>query len=178
MSAPHLRRVEATGGERWFLVNAQTAREPLAAQHLSRQGFRPFLPTTWRTIRHARQIRNERTAFFPGYLFVALDLEHDRWRSIDGTIGVVRLIKADGRPSSAPRGLVETLIEATGEDGVLDLVGGVLREGESVRIIRGPFADQLATVQAMSGEDRVRVLLSMMHQSVPVEVLRADLAAI
>lgn len=178
MSAPHLRRVEVTGGERWFLVNAQTGREPLAAQHLSRQGFRPFLPTTWRTIRHARQIRNERTAFFPGYLFVALDLEHDRWRSIDGTIGVVRLIKADGRPSSAPRGLVETLIEATGEDGVLDLVGGVLREGESVRIIRGPFADQLAVVQQMTGPDRVRVLLTMMNQSVPVDVVRADLAAI
>lgn len=148
----------------------------MAAQHLLRQGFRPFLPTTWRTIRHARQIRNERTAFFPGYLFVAMDLDRDRWRSIDGTIGVVRLVKADGRPNSAPSGLVEALIEATGEDGVLDLSGGALREGDAVRIIRGPFADQLAIVQQMRTEDRVRVLLSMMNQRVPVDVVRADLA--
>ncbi|MEZ5960618.1 MAG: transcription termination/antitermination NusG family protein [Hyphomonadaceae bacterium] len=178
MTAAADRRPRLSGGERWFLVNAQNGRETLAAQHLSRQGFRSFLPTTWRTIRHARQIRNERTAFFPGYLFVAMDLERDRWRAIDGTVGVVRLVKADGRPSLAPSGLVETLIEATGEDGVLDLVGGVLREGESVRIIRGPFADQLATVQHMTANDRVRVLLSIMNQSVPVDVMRADLAAL
>ncbi|MCC6789898.1 MAG: hypothetical protein IT547_18885 [Hyphomonadaceae bacterium] len=177
MSAICHRPLGLEAGERWFLVNAQTGREPLAAQHLQRQGFRPFLPTTWRTIRHARQIRNERTAFFPGYLFVAMDLDRDRWRSIDGTLGVVRLVKADGRPSSAPSGLVETLIEATGQDGVLDLAGGSLCEGDAVRIIRGPFADQLAIVQQMSKQDRVRVLLSMMNQRVPVDVVRADLAA-
>lgn len=177
MSDPRHDSFALTGGEHWFLINAQTGRESLAAQHLARQGFRPFLPTSWRTIRHARQIRNERTAFFPGYLFVAMDLERDRWRSIDGTVGVVRLVKADGRPSSAPSGLVEALIEATGGDGVLDLVGGALREGDVVRIIRGPFADQLAIVQQMRAQDRVRVLLSMMSQSVPVDVVRSDLAA-
>lgn len=177
MSARDQRADVLANGERWFLVNTQTGREILAAQHLTRQGFRAFLPTTWRTIRHARQIRNERAAFFPGYLFVAMDLERDRWRSIDGTVGVVRLVKANGRPSSAPSGLVETLIEATGDDGVLDLVGGALRAGDVVRIIRGPFADQLAVVQQMRAEDRVRILLSMMHQSVPVDVVRGDLAA-
>lgn len=166
------------GGERWYLVNAQTGRELIAVEHLKRQGYRPFLPTTWRTIRHARKIRNERAAYFPGYLFVPLDLSRDRWRSIDGTIGVLRIVKANGTPSAAPNGLVETLLDATGKDGVLELAGGVLREGQSVRIIRGPFADQLATVEAMSGADRVRVLLSIMNQRVPVALTRADLAII
>jgi len=165
-------------GERWFLVNTQTGREQLAAQHLIRQEYRPFIPWTWRSIRHARQIRTTKSAFFPGYLFVPLDLERQRWRPIDGTIGVLRLVKAGAHPLAAPTGLVEDLIGATGGDGALDLVGSDLAIGQSVRVIRGPFADHLAVVERASAGERIRVLLAIMNQSVPVDLQRADLAAL
>lgn len=164
-------------GERWYLVNAQTGREQLASEHLARQGYRPFVPWTWRTIRHARQMRTTRSAFFPGYLFVPLDVERQRWRPIDGTIGVLRLVKAGSSPLAAPHGLVEDLIAAVAADGALDLVGVRLQAGQNVRVIRGPFADHLATVEKMSGDDRVRVLLGFMQQAVRVDLARADLAA-
>jgi transcription antitermination factor NusG len=61
-------------------------------------------------------------------------------------------------------------------DGVVDLARR-LEPGTPVRLIGGPFADQLATVEVMSGPDRVRVLLSMMSQTVPVEVSRRLVAA-
>lgn len=162
-------------GERWYLIHTQAAREYLAAEHLQRQGYRPFVPSTWRSIRHARSIRNARTAFFPGYLFVPLDLDSDRWRPIDGTIGVLRIVKADGRPLPAPAGLVEGLVALTGKDQALDLAGA-LKPGSEVRFLRGPFADQFAVVEDMKGPDRVRVLLHMMQQSIPIEAARADLA--
>ncbi|MBP6689806.1 MAG: hypothetical protein KA153_07430, partial [Hyphomonadaceae bacterium] len=92
----------ATAIERWFLVNTQSGREQLASLHLARQGYRPFVPSSWRSIRHARKIRTVRAAYFPGYLFVPLDLERDRWRPIDGTVGVLRIVKASGRPQPAP----------------------------------------------------------------------------
>lgn len=161
--------------ERWFLVNAQTGREELAAQHLLRQGYRPFVPTTWRSIRHARKIRTVKAAYFPGYLFVPLDLDRDRWRPIDGTVGVLRIVKADGKPLPAPVGLVEGLVALTGDDQALDLAGA-LEPGSDVRFVRGPFANQLAVVEGMKGPDRVRVLLHMMRQSVRIETARADLA--
>lgn len=163
--------------KRWYLIQTQASREYLAAAHLQRQGYSPFVPSTWRSIRHARSIRNARTAFFPGYLFVPLDLELDRWRPIDGTIGVVRIVKADGRPLAAPKGLVEGLLALTGKDQVLDLAGE-LKPGSEVRFLRGPFADQLAVVEGMKGADRVRLLLHIMQQSVPVEAAPADLALV
>ncbi len=156
---------------RWYAVQTKTGQEALADLNLRRQRYETFLPCTYRTIRHARQIRTVRSAFFPGYLFTALDIEFDRWRSIDGTIGVLRLIKAEDRPLAAPPDLVETLIAATTKDGALDLAGA-LEPGAQVRVISGPFADQLAVVERMSGADRVRVLLSMMNQSIPVDVPR------
>lgn len=165
----------ASSAERWYLIHTQASREYLAAEHLKRQGYRPFVPSTWRSIRHARSIRTVRAAFFPGYLFVPLNLDADRWRPIDGTIGVLRIVKANGRPLPAPVGLVEGLVALTGKDQALDLAGA-LKPGSEVRFLRGPFADQIAVVEGMKGPDRVRVLLQMMQQSVPVEAAHADLA--
>lgn len=162
---------------RWFVAQTKTGGEALAQLNLERQQFGTFLPRSYRTIRHARAIRTVRSAFFPGYVFVRFDPERDRWRSIDGTIGVIRLVKAEDRPLPAPVGLVEALIAATRDDGALDLAGA-LSPGAEVRVIGGPFADQLAVVESMRGEDRVRVLLAIMNQSVPVEVPRAVLAAV
>lgn len=164
---------------RWFLVQTQAGRELVAEQHLQRQAYATFLPSTWRSIRHARKIRTERTAFFPGYLFVRLDLECDRWRPIDGTTGVIQIVKASGRPLAAPEGLVEALIALIDTDGALRRIGAVdLSCGDRVRLIRGPFADQFASVEQASGPERVRILLTMMGQKVPVEVSRHDLALI
>lgn len=146
--------------------------------HLSLQGYRPFVPSSWRSIRHARQIRTVRSAYFPGYLFVPLDLERDRWRPIDGTVGVLRIVKASERPLPAPVGLVEALLEMVGEDGALDLAGARLQPGQTVRLIRGPFAEQFAIVDGLGVAERVRVLLMMMGQTIPVEVARQDLASV
>ena len=162
--------------KRWYVVNTQATREHVAATQLQRQGYKVFLPSTWRTVRHARKVTTVKAGYFPGYLFVALDLDLDRWRPIEGTVGVLRIIKGGDRPMAAPVGLVETLLAATGPDGVMDLADPVTRPGQAVRITRGPFADQLAVVERSSGEDRVRVLLSVLGQQAPVDIERYDLA--
>ncbi len=117
-----------------------------------------------------------KSGYFPGYLFVSMDLDRDRWRPIEGTVGVLRIIKGADRPLPVPAGLVEMLLSATGPDGVLSLADPVTKPGQEVRITRGPFADQLAVVERSSGEDRVRVLLSVLGQRAPVEIVRHDLA--
>src|SRR5271163_3401837 len=75
-------------GERWFVAQTLRHREQLARLHLGAQGFRSFLPRFHKTVRHARSLREVIAPVFPGYVFVVLDLERDRWRSINGTFGV------------------------------------------------------------------------------------------
>ena len=58
-------------------MRALTGREVLAAEQLERQGFRAFLPKQLKTVRHARKVRVALGAYFPGYLFVELDLAAD-----------------------------------------------------------------------------------------------------
>jgi len=159
---------------RWYLVRTLGGRELVAAMQLERQGFRTFLPKQLKTVRHARKLRTSAAAFFPSYLFVELDLGRDRWRSINGTIGVSHLVSWGERPAAVPHGIVESLVRACGPDGML--APPLLREGQTVRIIAGPFADRLAVIDRLDEAGRVRVLLEIMGCETPVET-RTELLA-
>ena len=64
-----------------------------------------------------------------------------------------------------------------GAGGVLDF-SARFAPGDRVRVVHGPFVDQFAEVAALGDGDRVKVLLSFMHQLTPVEVRGADLVAV
>ena len=89
-------------GRLWYVVHTHMRCEPTAARNLEQQGFTTYLPLRLRTVRHARQARTLKDAYFPRYLFVALDLERDRWRSVSSTVGVVHFVSS-GEPAPAPR---------------------------------------------------------------------------
>src|SRR6516225_6118822 len=163
--------VEGRTLERWFLVNSHPKRERKAQWHLGAQGFRTFLPQIQRTTRHARRLATARTPLFPGYLFIALDLNRDRWLSVRSTIGVSRLFTQDGRPVPVPIGIVESLIERS--EANLTRLDIDLVKGRRVRILTGPFADFVGTLERLDGAGRVQVLLELMGTAVPVTLHRS-----
>ena len=158
-------------GRRWRLVRTHARREAFAAEQLQRQGFRVFLPRQMKTVRHARRLTATLAAYFPGYLFVELDLARDRWRSVGGTLGVTHLVGHGEHPAAVPRGVVEALIEAADDRGVL--TGPPLKAGQTVRITAGAFADQLAIIQRLDAAGRVRVLLDIVAGKIPLDLQRA-----
>jgi transcriptional antiterminator RfaH len=163
------------GNERWFLAHTLPKSERKAEWHLGAQGFRAYLPQIQKTIRHARQLRTVQAPLFPRYLFVILDLERDRWLSVRSTIGVSRLVSTqDGRPVPVPIGIVESLIERS--DGSLTRLDTGLVKGQHVRILSGPFADSVGTLERLDDAGRVQVLLEMMGTAVPVTLHRSALS--
>jgi transcription elongation factor/antiterminator RfaH len=160
------------GNERWFLVHTHPRCERRAQLHLRAQGFRTHFPTIQKTIRHARQLRTVRAPLFPRYIFLILDLGRDRWLSVQSTVGVSSVFTCDDRPVPVPQGIVETLIRNTDEAN-LTLFAGGLATGQSVRILSGPFANFVGTLERLDDAGRVRVLLEMMGTAVPVALGRA-----
>ena len=158
--------------QRWFLVHTQPRSERRAELHLGAQGFRTHFPTIQKTIRHARQLRTIRAPLFPRYIFLILDLGRDPWLSVKSTVGVSSLFTCDDRPAAVPHGIVETLIQNT-EEANLALFTRGLAPGQSVRILTGPFANFVGTLERLDNAGRVRVLLEMMGTAVPVAVRRA-----
>jgi transcriptional antiterminator RfaH len=113
------------------------------------------------------QIEHDRSRIFPGYLFVALDLKRQQWRSVNGTFGVASLVMRGNEPHPVPRGGVETLIALTDEGGILQ-IGQNLKLGEAIRLAAGPFAEKLGILDRMDDSGRIRVLLGIFGRQVPV----------
>ena len=152
---------------RWYVVNTRPNSERIVVANLERQGFKSFLPLFMKTVRHARQFRTTSSAFFPGYLFVSLDLTRDRWRSVNGTFGVVSLVMSGNEPRPVPHGIVEALQDFVGV-GQAHHRERDLRPGQRVKLLAGPFAEQFGVLDRLDGQGRVRVLLEMMGTIVPV----------
>src|SRR5271165_1419975 len=136
------RAVSLREGERWYAVHTLPFGEKRAAAQLQNQDYGAFLPKRQKTIRHARKLSTITAPFFPRYLFVALDLDRHRWRSVNGTLGVSSLVMVGERPCPAPHGVVESLVAVADTEGVLQLHSD-LKVGSPVRLSAGPFADQL-----------------------------------
>ena len=154
-------------GGRWYAVHTLPFAEARAEDQLRRQGFRTFQPKRHKTVRHARKLRTAEAPFFPRYLFIVLDLTRDQWRSVNGTFGVSRLVMRGDQPYPVPPGVVETLIAAADARGILRLAEK-LRVGGSVRLMAGPFAEQLATLEELDDFGRVRVLLDILGRQVAI----------
>ena len=134
---------------------------------MSQLRHRAFLPRFLKSRSHARKFETVLAPLFPRYMFIVLDLTRDRWRSVNGTLGVERLLMRGSEPEPVPRGLVEQLAGAAGADGVVSC-GRELKEGQSIRVTAGPFADLVGQLQSLDDSGRVRVLLEIMGGKVRV----------
>jgi transcription elongation factor/antiterminator RfaH len=167
------RSLALAGDERWFLVHTLPKSEGRAEVHLRAQGFRTYLPQISRTIRHARQFRNVQAPLFPRYMFLILDLSRDQWLSVRSTIGVSTLFICEGRPIPVPAGVVEDLMSS--HDQTAERLDLGLAKGQSVRIMSGPFAELIGTLDRLDAGGRTRVLLEIMSTAVPVTIHRQAL---
>lgn len=150
--------------------------DAVAEAHLKRQGFEVFIPRTRETVSHARRKLVRNAPLFPGYGFVRLNPERDRWRSINGTIGVLSLLIGDALPIPVPEGIVEELIRCSDPEGIVDLTRG-FEVGETVKIKFGPFSGITGTLAALNAKGRVEVLLKFLGTEVRVKAERRLLEA-
>lgn len=162
---------------RWCVVQTHQHSESLAERHLLSQNFRIYLPKRRRTVRHARSVKMVSSAYFDSYLFVSLAVRRQSWYPINSTVGVRRLVMCNGLPIPAPNGVVESLISATDDDGILhpDML---LRPGQTIRIIDGPFADQLGILDHVGKTGAVKILLDIMNRAIPITIDRDKLSVI
>ncbi|MER9872478.1 transcription termination/antitermination NusG family protein [Mesorhizobium sp. M0195] len=167
----------AAPATRWYAASVFPGKEHVAERHLRIQGFQPFVPRCEKTVRHARRLETRVAAYFPGYMFIALDVALQRWRSINGTFGVRSLVMQGDRPLPVPSGLVERFIALTGRHGLLDFSGG-LAAGASVRILSGPFAEMIGRLDRLDPAGRARVLVAIINGEIPVDLDTRDLVAI
>jgi transcriptional antiterminator RfaH len=157
--------------QRWYVVQSQPNAEYKAVAHLNRQGFGTYLPRYLKRRRHARRIDIVPAPLFPRYLFVAIDMTAQRWRSILSTVGVSHIVGNGDRPTAVPDHVVTTLRAREDAAGFVRLDHRPnFGAGEKVRVLDGPFTDCLGLYEGMKDCDRVAILLDLLGRKVRVMV--------
>ena len=165
---------------RWYVVQTQPRKERLAERHLLNQGFETFCPARKRARRVGTRVCITFDAFFPNYLFVVLDIERERWRSVNGTVGVISILCFGSSPAALPtplpHGLVERLRAVCGKNGELNSED-LLVPGDRVRIVGGAFDRLCGVLEKAADTERATILLEILSRETRVEIDRARLIA-
>ncbi len=158
----------------WYVVHTQAHSERKAASHLERQGFATYLPIYQKRRRHARRIDTVIAPLFPRYVFVAVDMAAQRWRSIHSTVGVARLVCNGDDPAPVPDRIIESLKARENERGLIEInLRTRFEPGDKVRVSEGAFASYEGLFERTSDNERVAILLDLLGRKVRV-VLGAD----
>jgi transcriptional antiterminator RfaH len=162
---------------RWFVAHTHPHAEAKATAHLNRQGFATYFPRYLKRRRHARRVETVAAPLFPRYLFVAVDLTAQRWRSIYSTVGVSRLVCNGDDPTPVPNGIVEALKDREDTNGFVKLDRrSPFCVGDRIRVLDGAFSSCLGLFEGMAERERIAILLDLLGRKVRV-VLDADLVA-
>lgn len=162
---------------RWYAAATQTNAEDKAGFHLRSQGFEFLCPKYRRQRRHARRTETVLRPLFPGYIFVGFDPELAPWRSINGTVGVRRLVQTGDRPVPVPAGICETMIARQDDTGAINLDVRKFNPGDRLLIAEGAFAECYGLFESMIDEERVILLLDILGRSVRTEMRVSSLSA-
>ena len=147
----------------WFLVQFKPNCEKIAERNLLRLGFEIFLPRQEETRRAGARITTRLRPLFPGYLFVAVDLAEARWRAINSTYGVSRIVSLGAGPTPVPQKVVAQ-IRARCDDFDNLRSPPELAPGDQISITRGPFADFIGTIEKVDPVRRIWMLLELLGQ--------------
>ena len=154
---------------RWYVVRTHARAEARAAQQLRQQGFEVYLPRYQKRRRHARRVDMTVAPLFPRYLFISLDIEHQRWRSIQSTIGVSNLVCHGDKPAAIAGAVIEEIRARENEQGLVSIApAAAFAQGDRVRVLDGAFADCLGLFEETADQNRVRILLDLLGRKVRV----------
>jgi len=161
----------------WYVVQTHPHAEAKAAAHLERQGYSVYLPRYLKRRRHARRIEIVPAPLFPRYLFVVIDIFAQRWRSIQSTIGVSRLVCSGEEPALLPAAVMNELQSRHNDAGFVRLdLRARLTPGDEIRVVDGAFSSCLGLYEGMADLERVAILLDLLGRKVRV-VLNSDAIA-
>ncbi len=153
----------------WYVVYTQAQKEIIAAQNLTNQGFECYLPRYRKQCRHARRTYTVMAPLFPRYLFVRMDPQAQRWRAINGTIGVNYLLCEGINPMPIDDEIIAAILSQE-EDGVVQVAAPGFKKGQKLCVTEGPLADLVGMFECIDDNQRVVLLLEFMGRTVRTQL--------
>jgi transcriptional antiterminator RfaH len=159
----------------WFVLKFKPNSHSQAKRNLNQQGFETFLPLYESTSRKASRFINTTRPLLPGYMFVKFDRTKLEWHKINNTYGVSRLVTFNSILKSIPTEIVNNLIARCDFADKLLPQKNKLKDGDQVKVLSGPLASFIATVETYETDQRIWILLNLMNRKTRVQTTKGNL---
>jgi transcriptional antiterminator NusG len=115
--------------------------------------------------------RTSSRKFFPGYIFVKMELNDETWHIVRNTPKVTGFIGGRMKPTPISEEEVQEIIQQVNEGVLKPKPKFVFEKGDSVRVVDGPFTNFHGVVDEVRPEKgKLRVLVSIFGRATPVEL--------
>ncbi len=147
----------------WYALHSKPNKEEFLRDQLARNSIEHFYPFLVVTPVNPRSRKTR--PYFPGYLFVHLDLEaSDTAHLIQWMPGSAGLVSFDHSPAEVPSPLIAAIKQRVVEDFSERKQQRIFTPGDKVEILNGPFEGYQGIFEkAQSGSERVRILIELLR---------------
>lgn len=162
----------------WYIVHTYSGHENKVAKSIKQRvqslGFEnrvfDIVVPTRNTIKVSQGKKESvKEKIFPGYVLIKMVLDDESWLLIRTTQGVTAFIGAGNKPTPISEKEVEAIMKFMNEEEPLYKATFVV--GEAVKIVDGPFADFLGTIDEIDEtKGKLKVLVSIFGRETPVEL--------
>ncbi len=159
----------------WFALYVKARHEFFTGHELQRKGVETFLPTVkkWRQWKDRKKLIH--FPLFPGYLFVYISPDPERFLDVLKTKGSVTLISAElGRPTPVPLEEINSL-KLLIDSGIKLDIYPCLNAGTWVRVRRGLFQGAEGVLQEKGDHCLFLVNIKLLGRSIGVKIHADDI---
>lgn len=169
-------------GRSWFIVQTYSGYENKVKTNLDQriksmdmEGriFDVVIPTEEEIEIHQGQRRTVQKKMFPGYVFVWMVMDDDSWYVVRNTPGVTGFAGSNADERSRPTALADEEVDRILRqmETAQPRINVGFKEGDSVRVTDGPFADFIGQVDDINlDRGKVRVMVTMFGRETVVEM--------
>jgi len=165
-------------GKKWYIVHTYSGHEAKAKQSLLERAralgkeaaFDEILIPEENVIEIVKgEKRTSKRKFFPGYILVRMDLTDETWHIVKDTPKVTGFVGGGDHPTPIDEDEVARMTKQIKEGAAKPKPKIFFEEGETVRVINGPFANFSGFVdEVLSDKEKVRVMVQVFGRATPV----------
>ncbi|HZJ18189.1 MAG TPA: transcription termination/antitermination protein NusG [Patescibacteria group bacterium] len=169
---------DASFAAKWYIIHTYSGHENKVAKNLKQRvqslGFEDrifdIIVPTRNTIKvQGGKKESVEEKIFPGYVLVKIVLDDESWLLVRTTQGVTAFIGAGNKPTPISDKEVEAIQKFMKTEE--PLYKAAFAQGEAVKIVDGPFADFLGTIDEIDeARGKLKVLVSIFGRETPVEL--------
>ncbi|MCL5784474.1 MAG: transcription termination/antitermination protein NusG [Patescibacteria group bacterium] len=164
---------------KWYVVHtysghenrvAATLKQRVESEHLEDKIVDVLVPTQEKIEIRSGKKETVKEKIFPGYILVKMVLDDESWLAVRTTQGITSFIGMSSKPTPISEREVQSIVTFMKQGGQ-PTYKQIFTEGDTVKIVDGPFAEFIGKIESVDKErGKIKVLVSIFGRETPVEL--------